>query len=150
MLYRLTSDDDRQVAWHALWVLSVFPTGDLDWLAGRCEQLQERVMNCSHSGCRRLLLALILRLPAEPVFRTDFLDYCFRQMQAPREAHAVRALCMKLLYRLCCPYPELRAEMRLALELMEAECLPPSLACVRKRMWADLYKSDRPMSASVS
>ena len=80
---------------------------------------------------------------APPPFRTDFLDYCLAGMSSSRYPHSVRALCMKLAYKLCRTHPELLEELKLNLEIMEPDLLPPSLRSVRCRVMAGIASQKR-------
>ena len=95
-------------------------------------------MNTRSETLRRLLLTLISRSTLPHPFRTDFLDYCLAGMSSSRYPHSVRALCMKLAYKLCRTHPELLEELKLNLEIMEPDLLPPSLRSVRCRVMAGI------------
>ncbi len=96
------------------------------------------LLRVSHVGRRRLLLALLEFVPfAEADLRTDYLDFCLSKINSV-EPYGVRALCIKQAYAQCRFYPELLAELRCHLEMMEAETLSPGLKCVRRHIFKSL------------
>ena len=80
------------------------------------------------TSLRRLTLCLVERqgIAAEEV-RTDFLDFCLLHMRLPQEPPGVQALCMKLAYSMCSPYPELLHEFQETLNLMQPEQHKPGV-----------------------
>jgi len=50
---------------------------------------------------------------------------------------------MKLAYKLCRTHPELLEELKLNLEIMEPDLLPPSLRSVRCRVMAGIASQKR-------
>ena len=90
-----------------------------------------------------LLLTLISRSVLPHLFRTDFLDYCLIGMSSSRYPYSVRALCMKLAYKLCLPHPELLDELKSNLEITEPDLLPPSLRSVRCRVMVGIVSQKR-------
>lgn len=142
-LYRLIFEPDMRVAWNAMWILTGCTPSELEHLSGRCDELTDHLLHCSHSGCRRLLLTLMNRLSGRLEFRSDLFDYCLTLMQNPNEPYGVRAMCMKLSFSMCRPYPELCSELRSVVEMMEQEYLPASLKCVCRRIWPELSGKEK-------
>lgn len=131
-LYRIMADGDSRMAENAAWI---FTHADTDLLPSLLphyvDTWMERAMNTRSETLRRLLLTLISRSTLPQPFRTDFLDYCLAGMSSSRYPYSVRVLCMKLAYKLCRTHPELLEELKLNLEIMEPDLLPPSLRSVR-------------------
>ncbi|WP_462359881.1 hypothetical protein [Paraprevotella clara] len=143
-LHHIMTDGDSHMAENAAWV---FTYADADVLpslpAHYVDTWMERAMNTRSETLRRLLLTLISRSTLPHPFRTDFLDYCLVGMSSSRYPHSVRALCMKLAYKLCRTHPELLEELKLNLEIMEPDLLPPSLRSVRCRVMAGIAPQKR-------
>ena len=68
---------------------------------------------------------------------------CLIGMSSSRYPYSVRALCMKLAYKLCLPHPELLDELKSNLEIMEPDLLPPSLRSVRCRVMVGIVSQKR-------
>lgn len=134
-LYRIMADGDSRMAENAAWIFTYADTDLLPSLPPHyVDTWMERAMDTRSETLRRLLLTLISRSVLPHPFRTDFLDYCLIGMSSSRYPYSVRALCMKLAYKLCLPHPELLDELKSNLEIMEPDLLPPSLRSVRCRV----------------
>lgn len=143
-LYRIMADGDSRMAENAAWIFTYADTDLLPSLPPHyVGTWMERAMDTRSETLRRLLLTLISRsVPPHP-FRTDFLDYCLIGMSSSRYPYSVRALCMKLAYKLCLPHPELLDELKSNLEIMKPDLLPPSLRSVRCRVMVGIVSQKR-------
>ena len=133
-LYDLIFDPDDAVSYQALWVCSHFSTKENEWLYDKQDELINEVLNCKHSGKRRILLNLLVRQPQTNPPRVDFLNFCLDRMLSAKELPGVQTLCMKLGYELCRPIPELLLEYKTLLDLAEPDLLQISLRTVRKNI----------------
>lgn len=134
-LYHIILEHDSRVAEHAAWIFTHAETDFLQSIPFRYREMWiERAMNARSETLRRLLLTLVCRLSLPSPLRTDFLDYCLSGMISSRHSHSVRALCMKLAYKITCSYPELSEELKLNLEIMEPDLLLPSLRSVHRHI----------------
>lgn len=148
-IYALTRHEEVSVAWHATWVCeklscrmpALFLAPDLR------QELMQRVVCCPHGGIRRLLLNILLHLPACEEIDVVFLDFCLGHMTDPDETTAGKALCMKMAYALCRHTPELVQELQACLENMEPDYYPPAVQCARKRILQEIRSR---ASASLS
>ena len=105
-LHHIMTDGDSRMAENAAWVFTYADTDVLPNLPSHyVDTWMERAMNTRSETLRRLLLTLISRSTLPHPFRTDFLDYCLAGMSSSRYPHSVRALCMKLAYKLCRTHP---------------------------------------------
>jgi len=140
-LYRLTVDEDDRVAYNALWVWSHFPASDLQWLLPRQQELIDRAMAETHGGRKRLLLTLLERLPfAEKDLRVDFIDFCLHGILSADEATGYKALCIKLAYKQCRYYEELRRELITCLDWLATESLQPGIGTARRNVLRKLIQ----------
>ena len=143
-LYRIMADGDSRMAENAAWIFTYADTDLLPSLPPHyVDTWMERAMDTRSETLRRLLLTLISRSVLPHPFRTDFLDYCLIGMSSSRYPYSVRALCMKLAYKLCLPHPELLDELKSNLEIMEPDLLPPSLRSVRCRVMVGIVSQKR-------
>ena len=135
--------DDRTEAVHAAWALTHLPKSDLVWLDGHRSELVDKAVSTADTSLRRLSLALLERLAwttdghvndEPPEYYTLLLDFCFTHMMLATEPYGVRALCMKLAHKLSLPYPELLAELRQNLLLLEPSDLGPGVRHTRTKI----------------
>ena len=134
-LYRLTFDKDERVAVNALWVFSHFDSINNEWLYTKHDDLIDRVLIEPTATKRRLMLGLLLRQPFEEnSLRSDFIDFCVSKITACAQPYAIRALCIKLAYEQMKYYPELLAELKMALGMLEQEVLSPGLMSAKRQI----------------
>ncbi len=132
-LYELLTGDNEAAGYRAAWVFTHFSAEANKWLYKKQDELIEQVLECDDAGKRRLILSLLFKQPFTQPVRVDFLDFCMERMMSKQELPGVRALCMKISYELCRPFPELKQELKTMLEIMEGE-LAPAVNCVRKNI----------------
>ena len=141
-LYQLTFDENERVAYNALWALSHFDEANNPWLFQKHDELIDRVLVEKNETKRRLMLQLLLRQPfEEATLRSDFIDYCVAKITACAYPYAIRALCMKLAYEQMKYYPELLAELKAALDMLEQEALSPGLASAKRQVMKKIKKA---------
>lgn len=134
-LYRLTFDKDERVAVNALWVFTHFDSINNEWLYTKHDDLIDRVLIEPTVTKRRLMLGLLLRQPFEEnSLRSDFIDFCVSKITACAQPYAIRALCIKLAYEQMKYYPELLAELKMALDMLEQEALSPGLMSAKRQI----------------
>lgn len=133
-LFSLVSHTDDRVGYNALWIFTHFPAEDMKWLVAKRVVLTNLVLKTDHVGKRRLILTLLEHLPIKMEdIRTDYLDFCLSKINST-EPYAIRALCLKQSYAMCRFYPELMAELKNQIELMEYGELSPGLLSVIRRI----------------
>ena len=143
-LYQLTFDEDDRVAFNALRVLAHFDLANNEWLYSKHDELIDRVMKEEHVGKRRLMLNLLLRQPyEEESLRSDFIDFCIGKITACSQPYAIRAYCIKLAYEQMKFYPELLAELKMALDMLEQESLSPGLASAKRQILKKIKKESK-------
>lgn len=122
----LAEEEDIRVARNAAWVLTHKSPTEIRTLPQ--DGLIDLSLATPDTSLRRLTLCLVERqgIAAEEV-RTDFLDFCLLHMRLPQEPPGVQALCMKLAYSMCSPYPELLHEFQETLNLMQPEQHKPGV-----------------------
>ena len=134
---------DRGAAVQAAWALTHLPKADNERLAAHRKALSLKALATDDTSLRRLTLALLERMPWSAPARPDdeppehylrLLDFCLEHMMLADESYGVRALCMKLAYRLSLPYPELLGELRRSLLLLEPSELGAGVRCTRKNL----------------
>ena len=128
-------DDDYQVARNALWSLTKASKAELAQLQPLLAELIDLAMTARKSSVRRLSLNIVERLSitAQDV-RADFLDFCLDHMTDVQELPGIQSLCMKIAFKMCTYYPELKGEMMRTVEAMEISYYSPAVKSVRARI----------------
>ena len=131
---------EKRTGDNAAWVLTHLPTEKKSLLFQHQQELIDEAMQTSSITKRRLIMTLLEKQPfLKDNLRTDFLDFCLTQMADAEAPAGIRSLAVKLSYAQCRHYPELLAELRSVMELMEQETLKPGLTSMRRRMMNMLY-----------
>ena len=138
-LYDLVLGHDDSVGYQAAWIFTHFSSEDNQWLYNKQDELIDVVLACKHPGKRRLILNLLYQQPVQDPPRVDFLDFCLDRMVSAQELPGVKTLCIKLAYELCRPIPELTAELKTMLEIMQVDSIP-SIRTVRKNVLKAMLK----------
>ena len=119
-LFALLRSGTGREAYPAAWALTHLPASDSESIDEHREALVQLAVSTQEVSLRRLSMVLLERLEwGVDDVRTDLLDFCLEHMLLPDEPYGVKALCMKLAYKQCCHYPELKAELKQSLLLME-------------------------------
>lgn len=139
-LYTLIFDTNTLISFQALWICSHLPEQGHQWLYKKQDILINEVLKCPHSGKRRLLLNLLISQPAPNPPRVDLLDFCLERMILKSEPPGVQVLCMKLAFNICITIPELLQELKIILDIMQPELLPPSMKSARKSLLKAIQK----------
>jgi hypothetical protein len=106
----------------AMWVLS--HCADLDF--ERIKPFQVKLINHLknkniHSGVIRSVLRIFQEQPIPKKHESFMIDKCFEYIKNPKEAIAVRAFAMTVVYNISKPYPELLSELSIVLTHLNIE-----------------------------
>ena len=124
---------------HAAWALTHLPASDTSCIDGHRDALVQLAIGTADVSLRRLSLALMERIEwGVDDVRADLLDFCMERMMLADEPYGVRSLCMKLAFRLCRHWPELKEELRQALLLVEPSEIGAGVRCTRKKILSQL------------
>ncbi|MBR4434452.1 MAG: hypothetical protein IKS80_08125 [Bacteroidaceae bacterium] len=134
-LFMLLFNEDKRTSNNAAWVMTHLPSSDDAWLTEKQQALINEAMRTTSITMRRLTMTLLLRseFSADDI-RTDFLDFCLDMMMRPDQPNGVRSVAMKLAFLQCCHFPELLAELRQTLDIMEPEFLSPALKTTKRTL----------------
>ncbi len=138
-LFAFIGSPDDRVGYNALWVMTHFDSSQRCRIEGKKSDLIDFVLKEKHTGKRRLLLAIIEKMPIynKEEVRGDFIDFCLSKINSD-EPYGVRALCMKLAFAQCRFFPELINELEAELEMMEQEQLSPGLLAAKRNVMRHL------------
>ncbi len=133
-LFRAMASADRREAVGAAWALTHLPASDNRHIAAHRAALIRLAVETLDTSLRRLSLALLERIDWQvDDVDTGLLDFCLMHLADPAEAVGVRALCIKVAYAQCRHFPELCAELRQCLLLLEPSELKPGLKHTRMK-----------------
>lgn len=135
-------DENDRVRYNALWVLTHFSTAENEWLCKSQNLFVDRAMEEKRKGCLRLLLTVLNNhsFLADDC-RTDFFDFCLTLFADHYQAVSVRAMAIKLAYKMSRCHPALLSEIRLVVEEARWGMTQPALKSairVGERAVADL------------
>lgn len=140
-LYQLVSDTDKRVAVNALWILTHFGKDEDAWLFMKHDDLVDKALTETFTPKLRMTLQLLLRQPFDKdTMRAEFIDFCLEQMVSCAQPYAVRALCMKLAYKQMHHFPELLAELKMAIDVLSNGELSPGLKSARRQVMTLINK----------
>lgn len=129
-VFNLVADDDERVGYNALWVLTHIHSAFMPAIASHRDFLINKLLRTDHTGQKRLILNLLERLPVNKQnLRTDFLDYCLSKINSG-EPYAIRSLCIKLAFKQCRLYPELLAEFKQVIGMIDVANESPAINAV--------------------
>ncbi len=144
-LFDALQSDNRDEAVHAAWALTHLPKGDNKHISQHRIALVNLSTTTADTSLRRITLALLERLDwtvadAEnvPDYYVNLLDFCFGHLMMADEPYGVRSLCMKLAYKLSLPYPDLLAELRQSLQMLEPSELGGGVRHTRNKILKSL------------
>lgn len=144
-LFDALQSGDRDEAVHAAWALTHLPKGDNKHISQHRIALVNLSTTTDDTSLRRITLALLERLDwtvddAEnvPDYYVNLLDFCFGHLMMADEPYGVRSLCMKLAYKLSLPYPDLLAELRQSLQMLEPSELGGGVRHTRNKILKSL------------
>jgi len=142
-LFRLLFNKDKRTSDNAAWAMTHLPEEDNGWLTTKQTELIDEAMRTESISKRRLILTVLLRteFKADDI-RTDFLDFCLDLMMRPDQPNGVRSVSMKLAYKQCQSFPELLAELRQTLDIMETEFLSPALRATKRNLLMKIKTSE--------
>lgn len=130
----LLNDGNPQVAINAAWILTHIGNKECQCLQPHYHELVYVAMRTGNTSLRRLVLTVIYRLSFPKTPHIEFLNFCLKEMMSGKQPYGIRSLCMKIAYEISLPFPEIRDEFAVLMEIMEPDLLPSSLRCTRKNI----------------
>lgn len=125
-------DTDVKVARNALWVLT---WEQIDKFISERNKFVDIALRTQDATIRRLCLTLLERMPwEESDVRVDLLDFCIERIVSAIEKPGIRSLAIKLAYSQCRYYPELLSELKMVLDDINQQALPPAVVCARRNI----------------
>jgi hypothetical protein len=129
-LFRLFLNDEYRVTQRAAWPLSysviAHPPFMKKHLAALINMLKKPNL---HNAVKRNAIRLLQYFTIPKKFHGDIMDICFRYVESPNEAVAVKAFSLTVLHNLSKEYPEILPEIKLLIE----EQMPHQTAAFKSR-----------------
>jgi hypothetical protein len=137
-LYCLLFDKDYKIACRAAWILIRVAPERKSLLDYKVNGLIAGAIGANHACLRRLLLSLIYERTLSP--HLDLLKFCIERSVDIAEQPAVRAICLKILYKICRPHLEFRKELALICRQLRPTQQPPAMQASCRNVTKNLYK----------
>ncbi len=106
----------HKYAWRGSWVVDHINDKAPEMVAPYIPKMIEIVPALKSDGQKRHLLKIISMHPLSEDLPGDFVDFCFSILESPKEAIAVRAHAMQILYNLTQQVPDFGNELALVIE----------------------------------
>lgn len=134
MFAAMKQADNPRVTYNAAWVLSHLSKEDKKiYLLPHYGELVDMATSAELCFRRGLMLAILADLPMDEP-NGELLDYCLTHLADSKESDSSRAALIKLAARMCKPYPELRKELALCLDMMPQDSSPSIAAAKRNAL----------------
>lgn len=139
ILWQMAQSDISKTSVNALWILTHLRPDSRTWLIGKRNEMIELLLSSQDSGQKRLLLQILREQNfSSDEIPTDLLEYCLSKINSECEPYAIRASSIHIGFNLCRHYPELIAELRQHLELLEHQPLSPGLSSALRQTKAKI------------
>lgn len=138
---RFMYDEDYHVTRNALWGLTKATDKELSSLQPIIDKFINLAISTNNSSVRRLSMNIIDRLKiCKDEFPVEFLNFCLEHAVDVSEYPGIQSLSIKLSFKMCSFYPELKDELINILETMEIEHYKPAVKSIRNRILQGKYK----------
>lgn len=129
-LFHLFLNDEYRVVQRAAWPVSYCVIGHPGLISKHWKQLIKQLQETNvHVAVRRNAVRLMQDIDIPEKYHGEIMDICFRFLESPTEALAVKVFSMTVLHNLSKKYPEIKNELRLIIE----EQLPHQTAGFKSR-----------------
>lgn len=129
-LFRLFMNDEYRVVQRAAWPVSYCVGDHPTFINKHWKQLIKYLQNPGvHVAVRRNGVRLMQDIAIPEKYHGEIMDICFRFLESPKEALAVKVFSMTVLHNLSKQYPEIRNELIMIIE----EQLPDQTAGFKSR-----------------
>ena len=115
-LMQLFLYDDLRISQRSSWVVGHCAAQHPELILPYLEKMIDNLENDVHSAVKRNTVRIMqdIELPEKLLGKT--VDICFRLLDDPQEAIAVRVFSMQVLYNICLREPDLKEELRIIIE----------------------------------
>jgi len=129
-LFYLFLNSEYRINQRAAWPLSYCVIDKPGFISKHFSKLLKNLHKPGiHDSVKRNTVRLLQHIDIPKKFHGEIMDICFRYISSPDEAVAIKAFSLSILQNLCEHYPEIKNEIRLAIE----ERWPYETAAFRSR-----------------
>lgn len=129
-LFQLFLHDEYRVTQRAAWPLSYCVNAHPEFIKKRFGQLIRNLSKPGiHDSIKRNTVRILQEVDIPKKFEGEVMDLCFRYVESPTEAVAIKAFALTVLGKLAKLYPEIIPEVKLLIE----EQLPHQTAAFKSR-----------------
>lgn len=119
-LFRLFLHDEYRVVQRAAWPVSYCVMAHPEFIKKHWNSLVKNLQQPGlHNAVKRNSLRLLADIPIPVKYQGPIMDLCFKYVENPNEAIAVKAFALTILTRLAKQYPEIIAEIKLLISAQE-------------------------------
>ena len=119
-LFPLIYHKNLTVAWRTAWILEKIQLKNPELFLSKTEELIKALPNFKHQGSKRSVLKILENTTFDQ-YPVALINLCFDWLLSPKETIAVRAICIKILHKVCLQEPDLTQELRLCLSELSSE-----------------------------
>jgi hypothetical protein len=132
-LFSLLYHDNLSISWRTAWILEKIQAQNPALLLTRTNALIDSLPKLKHQGARRSILKLLedTSFDEYPVL---LINFCFDRLLSPKETISVRAICIKILYKVCLQEAAFVPELKLCLSTLSSETSPGIRSTVRNTL----------------
>ncbi len=131
-LFPLVYHKNLTVAWRTAWILEKIQCKNPALLSPKTGELIEALPHFKHQGSRRSTLKILENTAIE--YPVSLINLCFDWLMSPKETIAVRALCIRILHKVCIAEPDFVPELRLCLSELLSETSSGMRAAIRRTL----------------
>lgn len=129
-LFQLFLNDEYRVTQRAAWPLSYSAIANPDLISKNLLKLINNLKKPGlHNAIKRNSIRLLQHITIPGKFHGEVMEICFRYVESPTEAVAIKAFALTVLGNLSKQYPDILPEIKLLIE----EQLPHSTAAFKSR-----------------
>lgn len=129
-LFTLFLQDEYRVTQRAAWPMSYCVIANPAFIKRHWEKLVDNLTKPNlHDGVKRNTVRFLQHIEIPEKYQGALMDICFRYLESPTEALAVKVFSMQVLGNLAKLYPEIKPELKLLIE----EQLPNQTAGFKSR-----------------
>jgi hypothetical protein len=116
-LFGLFLNDEYRVVQRAAWPVSYCVIANPHFINKHWKQFISNLKKTSlHDAVKRNSIRLLQDIEIPEKYQGDLMDICFKYLESPTEALAVKVFSMSVLGNLAKKYPEIKPELKLLIE----------------------------------
>lgn len=122
-LWIIVKSNKHPQAWRAAWSLFHILSykNNFEFMRQYLNEIVKSLPNFKHNGQKREMMKVIQLFDANNIEMGTLIDICFDYLLSPKEALAVRVHAMQIIYNISEYEPDLKPELKGALEMLSQE-----------------------------